>query len=90
MFKSLCLVLALCLAIPAAAPQPAEAATTNTQKKKAKKAPLGKGRDGYTAEQRKKMMERARQICRKEFGASATVYDVDFRNLRVRCLPPGA
>ena len=61
-----------------------------TKKVKKQQASRGKGRSGYTAEQRRQLMERARQVCRKEFGASSTVYSVDYKKLRVMCMPPGS
>lgn len=47
-----------------------------------------KGRNEYTAEQRQKMMERAREICRKEHGAPSRVYRIDYKKNQVWCVPP--
>lgn len=47
-----------------------------------------KGRDEYTAAQREKMMERARELCRKDFGAPSRVYKIDYKKNQVWCVPP--
>ena len=47
-----------------------------------------KGRDQYTAEQRQKILERAREICRKNYGAPSTVYRFDYKRNTVWCVPP--
>lgn len=49
----------------------------------------GKGRSEYSAEQRAKVLEHARAVCREKFGASSTVYRVDYKKWRVTCVPPG-
>ena len=46
-----------------------------------------KGRDKYTAAQRDKMMERAREICRKNYGAPSKVYRIDYKKNMVWCTP---
>ncbi|MFO1132680.1 MAG: hypothetical protein U1E16_11825 [Hyphomicrobiales bacterium] len=46
-----------------------------------------KGRDDYTPAQRDKMMEQARQLCRKKYGAPSRVYRVDFKRNTVWCEP---
>lgn len=69
-------------------PTPKTTAKKTTKPKKAAKAT--KGRNDYTAEQRKQMMERAREICRKEVGASSTVYRIDYAKNRVYCWRPGS
>ena len=56
------------------------------EKKKAKK----KGRNDYTAEERKKIMERARKVCRDNEGAPSRVYRIDYQKQLVYCMPPGA
>ena len=43
-------------------------------------------RADFTVEQRAKMMENARKLCRKRFGATATVYKVDYYKWRVICI----
>lgn len=60
-------------------------------KKKVRTAPAiqGKGHDGYTAEERAKILESARQVCKKNYGAPSTVYRVDYKKLRVTCVRPG-
>lgn len=47
-----------------------------------------KGRNEYTAAQREKMMERAREICRTQFGAPSRVYRIDYKKNQVWCVPP--
>jgi hypothetical protein len=64
--------------------------TTAKKPTKKKTAKATKGRSDYTPEQRKQMMERAREICRKEVGASSTVYRIDYAKNRVICWRPGA
>ena len=56
------------------------------EKVKAKK----KGRNDYTAEERKKIMERARKVCRDNQGAPSRVYRIDYQRQLVYCTPPGA
>ena len=104
MFRLLLVATVLAFAIPATLP--ASAATTPCKPTATKKCPTPKtaakktkpkkpakatkGRSDYTAEQRKQMMERAREICRKEVGASSTVYRIDYAKNRVICWRPGA
>ena len=82
-----CLVLAL--AVPA---RPADAASKCSGSKcaKHKTTTSTKGRDSYTAEQRAKIMERARQVCQDKHGAPSRVYRVDYKRLRVWCMPASA
>lgn len=47
-----------------------------------------KPRDQYTAAQREKIMENAREICRKSFGAPARVYRIDYMTSKVWCESP--
>jgi len=47
-----------------------------------------KGRDDYTAAQRDKYMEEARQLCRKKFGAPSRVYRIDYKKNLIWCEPP--
>jgi hypothetical protein len=106
MLRYLLIATVLAFAIPMAAPVSAATApckptatkkcpdpkkTTAKKTTKAKKSTkAAKGRSDYTAEQRKQMMERAREICRKEVGASSTVYRIDYSKNRVICWRPGA
>lgn len=69
-------------------PAPKKAAKAKSAPPKA--ARPGKPRSAYTADQRKQMMDRAREICRKEVGASSTVYRIDYKKNRVICWRPGA
>lgn len=50
-----------------------------------KKKKISKKRSDFTPEQREKLMERARQICRKSYGATATVYRLDYYHWKVWC-----
>jgi hypothetical protein len=94
MIRLALLALALVIATPGLPPPPAEAQTQKkAEKKKAEKKKAkspGKGRAGYTAEERKRIQEYARKVCRQEFGASSTVYRIDYKKLRVICNPPGS
>ena len=47
-----------------------------------------KGRDEYTSAQREKLMERAREICRENYGAPSRVYRFDYKRNTVWCEPP--
>lgn len=47
-----------------------------------------KSRSQYSAAEREKIMERAREICRKEFGAPSRVFRIDDATSRVWCEPP--
>jgi hypothetical protein len=100
MFRSVAVVLALMIAAPQFAPY-AEAQTQkkSESKKKTEKKPkkktekkksANKGRSDYTPEERAKMMQRGREVCRKEFGAPSTVYRIDYKSLRVYCRMPGS
>ncbi len=48
-----------------------------------------KSRNDFTSEQRQKIMEQARQVCVKAYGASSTVYRFDYKKWRVICYRPG-
>ncbi|MCA3560614.1 MAG: hypothetical protein IOC82_06240 [Aestuariivirga sp.] len=59
-------------------------------KKKTRNPPTSsnrKGRDDYSAADRQKMMERAQQLCSKEFGRPSRVYRIDYKQGRVWCTP---
>lgn len=47
-----------------------------------------KSREQYTAAERNKIMERAREICRKAYGAPSRVYRIDYATSKVWCEPP--
>ena len=69
----------------------AEATEKKTEKKKPeKKKAKKKGRNDYTAEERKKIMERARKVCRDSQGAPSRVYRIDYQKQVVYCTPAGA
>jgi hypothetical protein len=106
MLRYLLIASVLAFAIPMAAPVSAATApckptatkkcpdpkkTTAKKTTKAKKSTkAAKGRNDYTPEQRKEMMERARQICREKVGAPSQVYRIDYAKNRVYCWRPGA
>jgi hypothetical protein len=46
-----------------------------------------KSRSQYTAAEREKIMERAREICRKYEGGPSRVYKIDYATSRVWCAP---
>ena len=52
----------------------------------AAKAKITHKRADFTVEQHAKMMENARKLCRKRYGATATVYKVDYYKWRVICI----
>ena len=52
----------------------------------AAKKKISHKRSDFTAEQREKMMEEARKICRKRYGAGALVYKMDHYKWKVWCL----
>ena len=54
-----------------------------------KKKKVTRSRDDFTAEQRDKLMEKARQICVKRYGASSRVWKLDYKAWRVTCTEPG-
>jgi ABC-type transporter MlaC component len=56
-----------------------QAVTAATKKKVSKK------RSDFTPEQRKKLMEEARKICKKNYGAASTVYRLDYYKWTVIC-----
>lgn len=47
-----------------------------------------KGRDDYTTAQRAKILEAARALCRRSYGAPSTVYRIDYKRATVWCDPP--
>jgi hypothetical protein len=89
MIRLALLALALVIATPSFPPPMAEAQTKKKAEKKKSKSP-GKGRAGYSAEERKRIQELARKVCREKTGASSTVYRIDYKKLRVICMPPGS
>lgn len=42
-------------------------------------------RSDFTPQQRAKLMEEARKICKKRYGAPSTVYGIDYYKWRVIC-----
>jgi hypothetical protein len=51
----------------------------------AKRKPLK--RESFTAAQREKIRAEGRRICRKQYGASATLFEVDYYHRRYVCGP---
>jgi hypothetical protein len=50
---------------------------------------ISKSRSDFTSEQRKKLLEEARQVCIRKYGASSSVYSLDYKKWRVICRTPG-
>ena len=80
------LVIILCLATsftlsPFAGGTDEVAAATQKKKKK-----ISKKSSDFTPQQREKLMEEARKICRKRYGAGARVYKLDYYHWKVWCL----
>lgn len=48
-----------------------------------------KSRSDFTPDQRAKLLEEARQVCIKRYGASSTVYRFDYKKWKVICNTPG-
>ena len=46
-------------------------------------------RTDFTAAQREKLLEDARKICVKRYGAASRVYKLDYAKWRVICTEPG-
>jgi hypothetical protein len=79
MFKRLAVVFVLgCAFVPTAVLHLPEAAAASTKKTKKKYPDL-------TSEQRAKLMDYARKICKKSYGASSTVHHVDWSTRKVWC-----
>lgn len=51
----------------------------------ATKKKVTRKRSDFTPQQREKLMEEARKICRKHYGATATVYRIDYYHWKVWC-----
>ena len=49
----------------------------------------GKAKSEFTAEQRKQILEEARQVCIRAYGASSSVYKYEWKKRRVICNTPG-
>ena len=58
-----------------------------TKKQTWQKRSGSKSRNDYSVAEREKMMQRARQICSKEFGKPSRVYRIDYKQGRVWCTP---
>lgn len=86
---ALALGFSLVTVAPGFAPS-AEATEKKTEKKKPEKKAKKKGRNDYTAEERKKIMERARKVCRDSQGAPSRVYRIDYQKMVVYCTPASA
>jgi hypothetical protein len=83
MMKRLALVLLLSSGFMLSSAMQIDQVFAATTKKKVK------SRDDYSAAERAKIMDYARKLCRKKYGASSTVYRLDYRMKRVTCAPPG-
>jgi hypothetical protein len=51
----------------------------------AAKGKISHKRSDFTPQQRAKMMEEARKLCKKRYGASSTVYKFDYYKWMVIC-----
>lgn len=51
----------------------------------AAKGKISHKRSDFTPKQREKMMEEARKLCKKRYGASSTVYKFDYYKWMVIC-----
>jgi hypothetical protein len=79
------LVLVGCLFALPSTVLPLDSAYAASTKKPAKK----KSTSDYSPEERKKIMEYARQLCKKTYGAPSQVYRLDYSRMRVICTQPG-
>jgi hypothetical protein len=90
---SLCLLTSLFVAAVGVPSHDALAAGSCPSSKNGKcpvqKKKLTHKRSDFTAEQRAKMMEEARKICKKRFGAPSRVHHIDYVKWRVYCTEPG-
>jgi hypothetical protein len=50
---------------------------------------VARKRTDFTAAQRMKLLEQARQVCVKRYGATSRVYKFDYRKWLVTCTEPG-
>jgi hypothetical protein len=50
---------------------------------------ISRKRMDFTAAQRMKLLEQARQVCVKRYGATSRVYKFDYSKWRVTCTEPG-
>jgi hypothetical protein len=54
-----------------------------------KRSANGKSRSEFTPEQRKQILESARKLCVRTYGASSRVYSYDWKKRQVTCNTPG-
>lgn len=90
---SLCLLTFL-FVVAVGAPNYDAVAAGSCPNSKSSKCPVQKKKithkhSDFTAAQREKMMEEARKICKKRFGAPSRVYKIDYVKWRVICTEPG-
>lgn len=83
MSKRLVLLCMISMAVALAPLAIDHGAAATTKKKKATHK-----RSDYTPEQRAKLMEEARKICKKSYGATSTVYKIDYYHWKVICNAP--
>ena len=90
---SLCLLTFLFVVVAGAPNYDAVAAgscpSNNNGKCPVQKKKITHKRSDFTAEQRAKMMEKARKICKERFGAPSRVYKIDYVKWQVICTEPG-
>jgi hypothetical protein len=87
---SLCLLTFLFVVAVGAPNNDAVAASSCPSSKNGKcpvqKKKIARKRADFTAAQREKLMEDARKICKKRFGAPTRVYRIDYVKWQVTCL----
>jgi hypothetical protein len=52
-----------------------------------KKKKISKSASDFSEAKREELMKQARALCKKKYGAGATVYRLDYRNWTVICKP---
>ena len=50
---------------------------------------ISKSRSDFTPEQRKMLLEEARKICKKQYGATSRVHYLDYKKWTIICTEPG-
>lgn len=50
---------------------------------------ISKSRSDFTPEQREKLLEDARKLCKKKYGATSRVHYLDYKKWTVTCTEPG-
>jgi len=53
------------------------------------KKKISKSRNDFSAAERQKILSEARKICTRKYGATSTVYRIEYDKWRVVCTEPG-